>query len=119
MEYEGGNDNDITVGKITPLKQNGDFRSPECIELLKEATIVVTNPPFSIARDDFVPLLLEHDKKFIIVGNQNAMTGKEIFSLIRENKMWLGYHSGDMAFRVPEDSEPRETRFWIDEDGQK
>lgn len=118
MEYEGGNDADITAGTITPLKTNGDFRSPECIELLKEATIVVTNPPFSLFRE-YVAQLMEYDKKFIIIGNQNAMTGKEIFSLLRENKMWLGYHSGDMAFRVPADSEPRETRFWIDADGNK
>ena len=118
MEYEGGNDADITAGTITPLKTNGDFRSPECIELLKEATIVVTNPPFSLFRE-YVAQLIDYDKKFIIIGNQNAMTGKEIFSLLRENKMWLGYHSGDMAFRVPADSEPRETRFWIDADGNK
>lgn len=74
----------------TPLKQNGDFKSPECIEILKEADIVVTNPPFSLFRD-YVAQLFEYDKKFIIVGNQNAITYKEIFKLIKDNKMWLGY----------------------------
>ena len=118
MEYEGGNDNDVTVGDITPLKTNGDFRSPECIALLQEATIVVTNPPFSLFRQ-YVAQLMEYNKSFIIIGNQNALTGKEVFSYLRDNKMWLGYHSGDMAFRVPDDSEPRETRFWIDENGKK
>ena len=74
----------------TPLKQNGDFRSPECIKILKEADIVVTNPPFSLFRE-YVAQLVEHDKKFIIVANQNAITYKEIFKLIKENKLWLGY----------------------------
>ena len=74
----------------TSLKQNGDFRSPECVEILKEADIVVTNPPFSLFRE-YVAQLIEHNKKFIIVGHQNAITYKEIFKLIKENKMWLGY----------------------------
>jgi hypothetical protein len=86
----------------TPLKQNGDFRSPECIEILKEADIVVTNPPFSLFRE-YVAQLFEYDKKFIIIGNQNAITYKEIFKLIKDNKIWLGQsiHSGDREFRVP------------------
>ena len=74
----------------TPLKQNGDFRSPECIEILKEADIVVTNPPFSLFRE-YVSQLIEYDKKFIIIGNQNSLHYKEIFPLIQENKAWLGY----------------------------
>ncbi len=74
----------------TPLKQNGDFRSPECIEILKEADIVVTNPPFSLFRE-YVAQLVEYDKKFIIIGHQNAISYKEIFKLIKENKIWLGY----------------------------
>ena len=90
MEYEGGNDADVTVGTITPLKQNGDFRSPECVELLHEATIVVTNPPFSIAREFYIPQLMEHDKKFIIVGDLNWVTYKTIFPLLKANKMWFG-----------------------------
>lgn len=100
------------------LKGNGDFRSEECIELLKQADIVVTNPPFSLFRE-YVAQLIEYNKKFLIIGNQNAITYKEIFQLLKENKLWLGYKSGDMAFTVPSYYEPRETRFWIDESGQK
>ncbi len=69
---------------------DGDFRSPECIELLKEADIVVTNPPFSLFRE-YVAQLIKYDKKFVIIGNQNAITYKEIFPLIKDNKIWLGY----------------------------
>ena len=72
-----------------PLKQNGDFRSDECIEILKEADIVITNPPFSLFRD-FVTQLIEYDKKFLIIGHQNAISYKEVFKLIKSNKMWLG-----------------------------
>jgi hypothetical protein len=74
----------------TILKENGDFRSFECIALLKESDIVVTNPPFSLFRE-FVAQLVEYDKKFVIVGHQNAITYKEIFKLIKDNKLWLGY----------------------------
>ncbi|MCP1771253.1 hypothetical protein J2T38_000042 [Neisseria perflava] len=100
------------------LQGDGDFRSAECIELLKEADIVVTNPPFSLFRE-YVAQLIEYDKKFLIIGNQNAITYKEIFPLIKENKMWLGNHGGDMKFRVPPHYEPRPTRYWQDETGQK
>ena len=71
---------------IKPLKINGDFRSPECIELLKESTIVVTNPPFSLFRE-YVAQLVEYDKKFIIIGNPNTITYKEFFPLLKENKV--------------------------------
>ncbi len=74
----------------TPLKQNGDFRSPECIEILKEADIIVTNPPFSLFRE-YVAQLIEYNKRFIIIGHQNALSYKDIFKLIKENKIWLGY----------------------------
>ena len=103
---------------IERLQGNGDFRSAECIELLKEADIVVTNPPFSLFRE-YVAQLVEYGKKFLIIGNQNAITYKEIFPLIKENKMWLGYRSEDMAFCVPQNYEPRATRYWQDERGQK
>ena len=73
----------------TPLKGDGDFRSDECIELLKQADIVVTNPPFSLFRD-YVAQLMEYDKKFLIIGSQNALTYREIFPLIKENKVWWG-----------------------------
>lgn len=92
MEYNGGDDNDIEVGVITPLEGNGDFRNTECIELLKEADIVVTNPPFSLFRE-YVAQLIEYDKKFLIIGNMNAITYKEIFPLLKENKVWLGNNS--------------------------
>ncbi len=75
---------------IKHLKGDGDFRSKECIELLKQADIVVTNPPFSLFRE-YVAQLIEYDKKFVIVGHQNAISYKEIFKLIKEDKMWLGY----------------------------
>ena len=104
--------------EVKELKGDGDFRSQECIDLLKQADIVVTNPPFSLFRE-YVTQLIEYSKKFIIIGNQNAISYKEIFKLFKENKIWLGYKSGDMAFRVPDNSEPRTTRFWIDEKGNK
>jgi len=101
LEYCGGNDNDITVGEKTILKNNGDFRSEECIEILKEADIVVTNPPFSLFRE-YVAQLIAYDKKFLIIGSKNAITYKEIFKLIKENKIWLGYGfvKGDAYFSV-------------------
>jgi hypothetical protein len=94
LEYTGDkNGNNIPdpneIG-IKKLKGDGDFRSKECIELLKQADIVVTNPPFSLFRE-YVSQLIEYDKKFIIVGHQNAIKYKEIFPLIRDNKLWLGY----------------------------
>ena len=103
MEYEGGNDNDISVGKITPLEQNGDFRSPECIELLKSADIVVTNPPFSLFRE-YIGQLMEYKKKFVIIGNMNAITYKEIFPLIQNNQLWLGngFKAGNAYFKIPD-----------------
>ena len=75
---------------IKPLKGDGDFRSQECIDLLKQADIVVTNPPFSLFRD-YLAQLIEYDKKFLIIGHQNAIHYKEVFPLIQENRMWLGY----------------------------
>ena len=85
-----------------PLDGNGDFRSDECVELLKQSDIVVTNPPFSLFRD-YVKQLFDHDKKFVIIGNMNAITYKEIFPLIKNNKLWLGAtgNGSDMVFAVP------------------
>lgn len=89
----------------TPLKGEGDFRSPESIELLKQADIVVTNPPFSLFRE-YIAQLVNYNKKFLILGSQNALTYKEIFKLIKENKLWLGYDNGGTKwFQVPEDYE--------------
>lgn len=105
---------------LTILKGDGDFRSQECIELLKQADIVVTNPPFSLFRE-YVSQLIEYNKKFIIIGNQNAITYKEIFPLLKENKIWLGasIHSGDREFRVPNNYEIRSKSLRIDEFGNK
>lgn len=87
----------------TPLKGDGDFKSDECVELLKESDIVVTNPPFSLFRE-FVAQLVKYDKDFLIIGNQNAITYKEIFPLIKENKMWLGptMNGSNRWFAVPD-----------------
>ena len=91
-------------GQVVPLNGDGDFRSAECVQFLDEAGIVVTNPPFSMFRE-YVAQLIEHDKKFLIVGNKNAITYKEIFPLIQSNKLWLGINPNgrDMLFDVPED----------------
>jgi len=87
----------------TKLKQNGDFRSPECIEILKEADIIVTNPPFSLFRE-YVAQLMKYNKKFLIIGNQNALTNKDSFDLIKKNKIWLGIDNGGTKwFKVPKD----------------
>ena len=114
VEYLLRNKNNV----MTLLDGDGDFRSPECVEILKQADIVITNPPFSLFRE-YIGQLMEYDKKFLVIGSQNAITYKEIFPLLKENRMWLGYRCGDMAFTVPEYYEERETRFWIDDNGQK
>jgi len=94
IEYTGNpNDptsTDFSTIEVKELKGDGDFRSQECIELLKQSDVVITNPPFSLFRE-YVAQLIKYDKKFIIVGHQNAISYKEIFSLIKENKLWLGY----------------------------
>lgn len=94
LEYYGDkNENnvpDVNEIEIKKLNGDGDFRSKECIELLKQSDIVVTNPPFSLFRE-YVAQLIKYDKKFVIIGHQNALTYKEIFPLIKENKIWLGY----------------------------
>lgn len=89
MEYTGGDDNDIEVGIKTPLEGNGDFRNKECLDLLDECDIVVTNPPFSLFRE-YVAVLMEHEKKFLIIGNKNAITYKEFFPLLKDNEVWIG-----------------------------
>lgn len=97
------------------LDGDGDFRSRECIALLKEADIVVTNPPFSLFRE-YVAQLMEYGKKFIIIGNGNALHYQEIFKLLKDNKMWLGY-TQPVAFIVPDHYEMRNVRSWRDENG--
>jgi hypothetical protein len=107
MEYEGGNDIDFEYGKKTILKQNGDFRSDECIELLDQSDICATNPPFSLFIP-FISQLIEHKKQFIVIGNVNAITYKEIFPLIQDKKIWLGvgFKNGNAYFRVPDNFDP-------------
>jgi len=99
-----------------PLSGNGDFRSDECIEMLKQADIVVTNPPFSLFRE-YVAQLVEYDKKFLIIGNLNAITYKEFFKLIKDDKLWLGYNNGAKTYLVP-DSYAQDNIF-MGEDGKK
>lgn len=98
----------------------GDFRSAECIDYLNEADIVVTNPPFSLFRE-YVSQLFEYKKNFIILGNVNACTYKEIFHLIKSDKIWLGQsiHSGDREFRVPDHYPLQASGCRVDEDGRK
>ena len=83
---------------VKKLKGDGDFRSDECIEYLKQSDIVVTNPPFSLFRE-YVAQLMQYDKKFIIIGHQNAITYKEIFKLIKENRIWIGYRFNRRVFK--------------------
>lgn len=124
LEYTGDKNGDkipnLEEIGIKHLKGDGDFRSPECIELLKQADIVVTNPPFSLFRE-YVAQLVEYDKKFIIIGNLNAITYKDIFKLIKEDKLWLGcsIHSGDREFGVPDDYPLNAAGSRIDENGKK
>lgn len=102
------------------LRGNGDFRSPECIELLKQADVVVTNPPFSLFRE-YIDVLVKYNKKFLIIGNQNAVTYKEIFPMIKENRLWFGasIHSGDREFRVPDSYPLNAAGHRVDELGVK
>ena len=105
---------------LSELEGDGDFRSEECVELLKESDIVVTNPPFSLFRE-YVAQLIEYDKKFLIIGNMNAITYKEVFPLIKENKLWIGpsITSGDRKFNVPNSYPLNAANCGTDADGKK
>ena len=113
LDYRGGDDNnlDITAIQATamPLKGDGDFRSPECIRLLQEADIVVTNPPFSLFRE-YVAQLIRNDKKFLIIGNINQVATKEIFPLVKDNKIWWGVstNGSNRWFQAPDYYIPKE-----------
>lgn len=123
LEYNGDKNGDRVPNPeeigIHDLKNDGDFRSPESIGLLTQADIIVTNPPFSLFRE-YVAQLIEHDKKFLIIGNQNVITYKEIFKLIKENKLWAGVDNGGTKwFKVPDHYDIQtETRIKT-VDGQK
>jgi hypothetical protein len=124
LEYEGDqNKNNVPDPKeigIKHLKGDGDFRSEECIELLKQADIVVTNPPFSLFRE-FVAQLIKYKKNFLIIGTWNVITYKEIFPLIKENKLWIGINSNRnfSGFIVPKHYPLHGTEARIDENGNR
>ncbi|MFN8077604.1 MAG: adenine-specific methyltransferase EcoRI family protein [Kineosporiaceae bacterium] len=124
LEYNGDRNGacvpDAEEIGIQPLQGDGDFRSDESIELLKQADIVVTNPPFSLFRE-YVAQLVEHDKQFLIIGNMNALTYKEIFPLFQQDRMWYGpsIRSGDREFRVPDDYPLTAAGTRVDPDGNK
>lgn len=110
MEYDG---NEVVK---TDLEQNGDFRSPEVIELLKESDIVVTNPPFSLFRE-YLSQLIKHNKDFVVMGNNNAITYKDVFPLIQKEKIWLGHNNNKtMEFRIPDDYDKWDR---VDDEGNK
>lgn len=110
-------DNELDV---VEMEGDGSYESPECLELLKESDIVVTNPPFSLFRS-YLNTLIEYGKKFLIIGNMNAIACKEIFPLIKENKLWFGpsISSGDRRFGVPDDYELNAATCGVDENGKK
>ena len=111
-EYTGGDDNNIEKGIKTQLKGNGDFRSEECLNILDECDVVITNPPFSLFRE-FVDVLMKYKKKFLVLGNMNAVAYKQIFPFIKNNLLWYGVsiHSGGIKFYIPKDY-PITTKNW-------
>ena len=124
LEYTGDKDGDMVVSPneiaVTHLQGDGCFKSPECIELLKQADIVCTNPPFSRFRE-YVAKLMEYEKKFLIIGNMNAVTYKEIFPLIKENRLWYGpsISSGDREFGVPDHYPLTAASSRVDDQGRR
>lgn len=119
LEYMGGKNGEglptLDEVTITEIEGDGDFRSDECLEILKEADIVVTNPPFSLFRE-YVSQLIEHGKKFVIVGSMNAITYKDFFPYLKGSKVWLGNKCGGFEFEVPMDFEQKNTYV---KDGKK
>ena len=104
---------------LTRLKGDGDFRSPECVELMKQSDVVVTNPPFSLFRE-FVAQLMEYKKEFVIIGHQNAIIYKGVFQLIRDNKLWIGYNNFDNSrFIMPEHYDISNSKYAFEENGIK
>ena len=124
LEYEGDKNNnkipDPDEIGIFHLESDGDFRNEECIEILKQCDVVVTNPPFSLFRE-YVAQLIKYNKKFLIIGNQNAISYVETFRLLHANKMWLGasIHSGDREFGVPDNYPLNASGFRVDGNGRK
>jgi hypothetical protein len=122
LELEGDRTGDGQITNLdirkTPLRTNGDFRSPESMELLAECDIVVTNPPFSLMKE-FLPTLVNSGKHFLVLGNMNQVQYKELFPYFLNGACWLGYNAGHFWFRVPDSYEPKDTDYRQDPDGQK
>lgn len=124
LEYEGDKNGNRTPDpeevEVKPLMGDGSFDSRECLDLLEQADIVCTNPPFSRFKD-YLPLLIAHQKKFLVIGNMAAVTYKEIFPHIKANQVWYGpsIHSGDREFGVPDDYPLTAAGSRIDSDGRK
>lgn len=119
MEYiGGGNDSNVLDGVIIPLKGNGDFRSDECVKLLRECDIVITNPPFSLFRE-YITLCLKNDVKFLILGNQNLSCSNELFSHMLNGKIQYGVsvRHGGMNFYIPEHMKEASKNVLLDENG--
>ena len=124
LEYEGDQDGnrraDSDEIEVKYLKGDGDFRNAECIKLLQQADVVCTNPPFSLFRQ-YISQLMKYEKKFLIIGNMNAISYKDVFPLIKQNRVWLGpsIHSGDREFGVPQHYPLTAASHRIDEKGNK
>lgn len=106
----------LEMMEVIQFQGDGDFRSDESIALLKESDIIVTNPPFSLFRD-YISQLITYNKSFLVIGSMNAITYKEIFPLLQENKVWLGHHSGAIEFIVPPSSSLRPNAY-VDSNGE-
>lgn len=111
MEYEGGNDADITAGVKTPLEGNGDFASDECIEILRQADIVVTNPPFSVFRA-YIQTLFDNEKRFIIIGNKQAVILKNVFQHIKKEQVSPGYTHPKAFLTIDKKSQKANAGWW-------
>lgn len=120
MEYEGGNDADITAGVKTPLKGNGDFASDECIEILQQADIVVTNPPFSLFRA-YIQMLFDNGKRFIIIGSKQAVTLKNVFQYIKRGQVTPGYTCPKAFLAIDKKRQKVNAGWWawVDDSRQK
>lgn len=114
--YVGGDDENIAAYDKIAI-QDGDFRSNSCSTLLSCADIVVTNPAFSLFRE-LVDLLMQKNKKFILLGSQNSLTNKNIFSYVMKNQLWTGVNCGNMWFKVPDSFPPRQNRYRMDGGGR-
>lgn len=120
MEYEGGDDENIAAGVKTPLKGNGDFASDECVEILQQADIVVTNPPFSLFRA-YIQTLFDNEKRFIIIGSKQAVTLKNVFQHIKKGQVNPGYTNPKAFLAIDKKKQKANAGWWawIDDSGQR